>query len=66
MEQRETAHWIYDKDALDWNIGGYKCSICHTVNNNLPTTDILNKPFNFVGSKFCPECGRKMEVYKNE
>lgn len=53
--------WIYDPDANDWGIGGYVCSECHAKNENLPCGKVAN-PMMFVGTKYCPHCGAKMDL----
>ena len=58
----KTAHWEWYEHAYDWNIGGYVCSNCRAKNDNLPgQRDFgVNDPYLYVGSKFCPNCGRPM------
>ena len=57
--------WVFDKNANDWGIGGYVCSECRAKNNNLPCTEVA-APLMFVGTKYCPNCGAKMEDKDNE
>lgn len=52
--------WVYDENATDWGIGGYVCSECKNKNNNLPCNKVKNVHV-FSGSKFCPNCGAKMD-----
>lgn len=52
--------WIYDKDGKDWNIGGWKCSVCGCLNNNIGGNDRVN-PLIFSGSNYCPNCGARMD-----
>ena len=56
--------WIYDPNANDFGIGGYICGVCSAKNNNLPCNAVIN-PQIFVGSRFCPNCGAKMNGGKN-
>lgn len=58
----EYAHWEWYEHAYDWNLGGYVCSNCRAKNDNLPgLRDFgVNDPYLYVGSKFCPNCGRRM------
>ena len=51
--------WIWDKDAIDWNIGAWVCSNCHVRNDNIPHSEIIF-PLRWSGSKFCPNCGADM------
>ena len=52
--------WIYDPNANDFGIGGYICGVCSAKNNNLPCNAVIN-PQIFVGSRFCPNCGARMD-----
>lgn len=52
--------WEYDNNATDFGIGGYVCSKCKNRNNNLPLSRVKNV-YMFAGSKFCPNCGAKMD-----
>jgi hypothetical protein len=54
------AHWIYDPNAQDWGIGGFICSDCHVINNNLDASGKIH-PSWFAGSKYCPQCGAIMD-----
>lgn len=60
--REETAHWEWYEHAYDWNLGGFVCSNCRAKNDNLPGMRDwgVKDPYLYVGSKFCPECGRKM------
>ena len=55
------ARWVYDPNAQDWGIGGYRCSECKTRNNNLPVEEKYH-PSWCAGSKFCPRCGAIMDL----
>lgn len=57
--------WVYDPNANDWGIGGYICGECHVKNNNLPSGKAAN-PMIFVGTKYCPNCGAKMDLEDDE
>ena len=63
-EPVQHGEWIYDPNANDFGIGGYVCSVCSAKNNNLPCNAVIN-PQIFVGSRFCPDCGAKMDGGKN-
>ncbi len=54
------AHWIYDPNAHDYNLGGYICSNCKEINKNLSGIKSIN-PMMFKGSRFCPNCGAIMD-----
>lgn len=54
------AHWYYCQNGMDWGLGAYLCSNCHTRNNNLPTNTNIN-PLTFAGSHYCPQCGARMD-----
>lgn len=64
-EKRPTAKWVYNPHAQDWNIGGYECSNCGYVNNDLGITKIHLK-VDYAASHYCAQCGRKMAGYQNE
>lgn len=54
-------HWYWDKNGIDWGLGAWRCSVCHSKNDNVfgPET---HPPMRCAGSKFCPNCGAKMEA----
>lgn len=52
--------WIYDPNGMDFNLGAWVCSECKERNNNLGGMRKIN-PYQFVGSRFCPNCGAKMD-----
>lgn len=56
---RETSQWVWDKDSMDWNIGAWKCKSCGCCNNNLPSDETIN-PYHWAGTKYCPNCGKRM------
>jgi hypothetical protein len=53
-------HWIYDPNGMDWNLGAWRCSKCGCKNNNIGGDERIN-PLLFAGSKYCPNCGAKMD-----
>ena len=52
--------WVYDPNGMDFNLGAWVCSECRERNNNLGCMQRIN-PYQFVGSRFCPNCGAKMD-----
>ena len=60
VNKEEKAHWVYDPNAYDWGLGGFVCSNCLSVNSNLPS-DFTRHPLDYMGSKYCPNCGKEME-----
>lgn len=52
--------WEYDPDGTDWGLGAWRCSLCRAKNDNLGMGNNIN-PHLFVGSKYCPHCGAKMD-----
>ena len=56
----EYAHWVYDTNGLDWGLGAWVCSSCHTKNDNIPAMQLDINPLWFAGSKFCPNYGKTM------
>lgn len=66
--ERRTGHWVYDENGMDWNLPAWKCDQCHARNDNIPPAIKYNdgyrkvgNPLMWQGSKFCPNCGAKME-----
>ena len=70
-EKNETSYWEYNPDSMDWNIGAWECAKCHCRNDMIPSKILHGKgkppithedinPLDWAGSKFCPNCGRKM------
>lgn len=57
--------WRYNSDAIDWGLGAWECSICGCINNNLPCEKTIN-PAAFAGTKYCPNCGAKMDGERRE
>lgn len=57
-------HWVYNQNGHDWGLGAWECSLCHSVNNNL-SSDKRFSPYVYAGSKFCPNCGAKMDRGEN-
>lgn len=61
--------WIFDPDGMDWGIPAWKCSECHGRNSMIPTyirgkgkMIKVEHPLRWEGSKFCPNCGAKMDM----
>ena len=54
-------HWVFDPDGMDWNLPAWKCSECHCKNDNIPPNLERTNPLRWSGSKFCPNCGAKMD-----
>lgn len=57
-------HWAYNQNGLDWGLGAWECNLCHSVNNNLPSEKRFS-PYVYAGSKYCPNCGAKMDGGEN-
>lgn len=56
--------WLYDPDGMDFNLGAWVCSECKAKNDNLGGSKRSSKrinPYLFVGSRYCPNCGAKMD-----
>ena len=53
------AHWYWDKDGMDWGIGAWRCSACHSRPETWWQGD-SNSPRNKSGHYFCPNCGADM------
>lgn len=59
--EEKTGKWVWNNDARDWNIGAWICSECGAK----PETHWESKqevnPLLFCGSKYCPNCGARMD-----
>ena len=58
----ETSQWIWDEDGMDWGLGAWKCLSCGCRNANLPNDKSIY-PYSWSGTKFCPNCGKKMQEH---
>lgn len=52
--------WHYNENGRDFGLGAWGCSCCDTCNHNIPGNPNIN-PYIWSGSKFCPNCGAKMD-----
>ena len=52
--------WEWDENGMDWNIGAWRCDVCHAKPETWWETDRHN-PMRCAGSHYCPNCGAKME-----
>lgn len=64
LEPVRHGRWVYDPDGMDFNLGAWVCSECKAKNDNLGGLQRIN-PYHFVGSRFCPNCGAKMDKCDN-
>lgn len=53
------AHWYWDKDGMDWNIGAWRCSACKAMSPMWWNCD-KGSPMHKSGHYFCPNCGADM------
>lgn len=53
--------WVWNPNGMDWGLGAWECSECACRNNNLAMNSKMN-PLVFSGSKYCPNCGAKMDL----
>jgi rubrerythrin len=65
ITDRPQGEWIWDNDAVDWNLGAWICSNCHARNDNIPHSEKII-PLRWSGSKFCPNCGADMREREDE
>lgn len=61
LEKQKRGHWVLDPDGMDWNIPAWCCSVCGCRNDNIPPNLEKTNPLRWSGSKFCPNCGAKMD-----
>ena len=59
--EQKHGHWVFDPDGMDWNIPAWRCSVCTCRNDNIPPNLEKTNPLRWSGSKFCPNCGAKMD-----
>ena len=57
--------WNYNPDGMDWGLCAWECSLCGCTNHNLPMEESI-KPLMWAGSKYCPNCGAKMDGERKE
>ena len=61
------AKWVWDNDAIDWNLGAWVCSECRHRNENIHAGmpgingGVWSNPYIWSGSNYCPNCGAKMK-----
>lgn len=55
--------WGWDENGMDWGIGAWRCSVCHSRPETTwqTMTDII--PLRWSGSHYCPNCGARMEGF---
>ena len=58
---RATAHWWYDPDGYDFNLGCWRCSACG-YRHSMPMMKGVDELtiYRFDGSHYCPYCGAAM------
>ena len=57
--------WIWDKNGMDWGIGAWRCSECRARPNTFWNTEKSNPMFK-SSSRYCPNCGAKMDNLEGE
>lgn len=60
-QEQKHGHWVLDPDGMDWNIPAWRCSVCGCRNDNIPPNLEKTNPLRWSGSRFCPNCGAKMD-----
>ena len=58
--------WVWDEDGMDWGLGAWKCSACGTRTDTWWQGDHRLIPMRCSGSKFCGNCGAKMDLEGDE
>lgn len=72
LEPVRHGRWVWNNDAIDWNIGAWVCSECGGRNENIHTgkpgtvDGFVTNPYIWAGSQFCPNCGAKMDGGKDD
>ena len=68
LEPVRHGKWVWNNDAIEWNIGAWVCSECGGRNENIHTgkpgtiEGFGTNPYIWAGSQFCPNCGAKMSA----
>lgn len=65
VQEVKHGHWVWDKDGMDWGIGAWVCSACHT-RAQTQWSMISRNPRHFSGHQYCSVCGAKMDEKENE
>ena len=66
VDHTRHAHWEWDPNGMDWNIGAWVCSKCKCKPNSLWESERNINPRQWAGSHYCPNCGAKMDEVPNE
>ena len=53
--------WVWNPDGMDWGIGAWECSNCHATPQTFWNAMQGIRPLNMASSKFCPNCGARMD-----
>lgn len=59
------AHWEWDQNGMDWNLGAWTCSNCRCKAETWWANDKHN-PLRCAGSHFCGNCGAEMLYARRE
>ena len=54
-------HWVWDENGMDWGLGAWRCSVCGCKPETWWEADRKYIPRRCSGSKFCGNCGAKMD-----
>lgn len=53
--------WIWDENGMDWGLGAWRCSECGSKPETWWEASQKYVPKRCSGSKYCPNCGAKMD-----
>lgn len=53
--------WIWDENGMDWGLGAWVCSECHSKSETWWGGIRIFNPLRCSGSRFCGNCGAKMK-----
>lgn len=53
--------WVWDADGVDWGIGEWVCSACGVGPETWWCAQEDVNPYRFSGSRYCPNCGARMD-----
>lgn len=58
--EQKKGKWVWDENGMDWGLGAWRCSECHTKAETWWANDEKYNPLRCSGGNFCGNCGAKM------
>ena len=60
------AHWEWNPDGMDWDIGAWCCSECKSKAETWWANDSKYNPLHCSGGHFCGNCGADMREVEHD